>query len=383
MIHLKLRILHCTSFNQFEMRKYLLIIFALLLFIPRDAYSQNWDFQNIGNSFDGFKKIALVESISQSKLKAVLGVVNSSANRTLKWQWGEGNKGLDMVNLILMPDDEISPNQILLAFDEDNSYYIVNFTQEEKQIYISGAVSKNYNSFLTYIDIINLLKTKKQVHFRISTESDDFDCSFPLKGSTIAIEKSFVCPEYKKSGNWGDSFFETFSFFNAFKEVDKGKKNFIQFGYKCFEYFEGQYGKYYFTQINSIESKGYLETPTLVFKNSQGVILDEIPRETYLKNFYHFSGNPKKNEAQKIMKDSATIEIYYQAFKDYTDLIDTNSLPLEKFIALSPKELIPYFNELKRNKEFLDYVRIDESIFYEYKEEDFTFKVFTEAWGRE
>lgn len=360
------------------------VFITLFLFIPLSLVAQNWTFQNIGNSFDGFKKLALVESISESKLKAVLGVVNYSANRTIKWHWGGDEKdGLDMVSLVLLPDDEITPNQILLAFDEENSYYIVNFTQEDKRINISGAVSKNYNSFLSYIDIVSLLKTKKRVHFRISTESEDFDCSFPLKGSTIAIEKSFVCPEYKKSGNWGDSFFETFHFFNSFKEVDEGKKNLIQFGYACFEYFESQYGKYYFTQINSIESKGYLDTPTLVFKNSQGVILDELPKETYLKNFYHFSGNPKRNEAQKILKDTATIEIYYQAFKDYTDLIDTNRLSLNGFIALSPKQLIPFFDALKKNKDFLDYVRIDESIYYEYKEEEFTFNVFTEAWGRE
>lgn len=359
------------------------VFITFLLLLPMSIIAQNWVFEKVGNSFDSYKKIALVENTSISKMKATLGVVNFSEDRVLKWQFGGEKNGLDMVSLTIVPNDEISANQILLAFDEENSYYIVNFTQEDNRIYITGAISKNYNLFLNYIDIINLLKTKKQVHFRISTESDDFDCSFPLKGSTIAIEKSFICPNYKRAGNWTDTAIETLLFLNAFKEVDEGKKNLIQFGYACFEYFERQYGKYYFTQINSIESKGYLDTPTLVFKNSQGVILDELPKETYLKNFYHFSGNPKRDETQKIQKDTATIEIYYQAFKDYTDLIDTNSLSLDRFIALSPKQLIPYFDALKKNKDFLDYVRIDESIYYEYKEEEFTFKVFTEAWGRE
>lgn len=360
------------------------VFITIILLLPLSVMAQNWEFNNIGNSFDGFKRIALVKSLPDSKLKAVLGVVNSSASRTLKLHWGGDVKdGLDMLSLVLLPDDEISPNQILLAFDEENTYYIVNFTISDNKFYISSAVSKNYNTFLTLVDIINLLKTKKQVHFRISTESDDYDSSFPLKGSTLSIEKSFICPSYKRAGNWTDAAIETLLFLNLFKEVDAGKKNLIQFGYPCFEYFERQYGKYYFTQINSIESKGYLDTPNLVFKNSQGVILDALPKETYLKNFYHFSGNPKRNEAQKILKDTATIEIYYQAFKDYTNLIDTNSFSLERFIALSPKQLIPYFDALKKNKDFLDYVRIDESIYYEYKEEEFTFKVFTEAWGIE
>lgn len=358
------------------------VLITIFLFLPLSLFSQNWIFENLGNSFDGYKKVAYVNDTDDGKLRATLGVVNFSESRILTWGTDEKN-GVVNLGLFLIVTDEISPSKILLAFDENNSYYIVNFTKSDKKISIVNAVSKDFDTFLSQLDIISYLKTKKNIHFRLSADSQSLDFSFPLKGSASAIDKSFICPSYKRAGNWTDAVFETLLFYSLFGNVDANSNNYSQFSFACFEYFEKEYGKYYHTQITSIDSKGDKDYPTLIFKNSQGLVLDELPKEIYLKNFYHYSGNPKKDSNYKLLKDDETIEIYYQAFKDYTDLIVKNNITLETFKSLTNKDLIPYYNALIKNKEFLEYVRVDDSIFYHYSEEEFTFKVFTEAWGRE
>jgi hypothetical protein len=268
-----------------------------------------------------------------------------------------------------------------MAFDDERTNYLLNFSYSERKIFIENAVTPNFNSYLSLLDIISFFKLKKTAHFRVITENSKYNYSFPLSGSAAAIGKTFVCPSYKRSGNWTDAIFEALYFQFKFTEVDNGKKNFTSIGPTCIEYLKEKYGLYFFTQIKSIESKDEEPLPTLIFKNGQEDIVAEISKESYLKNYFHFSGNPKRDQNQKLLKDMETIKLYYEAFKKYTNLFTNNDLSLEDFSNLRKKDLLPYYKSILNNKEFIDYMRLDETIYYNYEVNKYTFEVFTEAWG--
>ncbi len=148
------------------------------------------------------------------------------------------------------------------------------------------------------------------------------------------------------------------------------------------DYFKIKHGEFFFTQVRSIETEKNGDFPVLIFKNSQGYTLDRIYKESYLKNYYHLSGNPKRKNGD-LVKDIETLEIYFEAFSKYTTLVKDKNLTLKAFSELKKSELPPFYRALKQNKDFLDFVRKDESVYYFYESADYTFDVFAEAWGEE
>ena len=356
------------------------IILLLLTFSTSFLFSQNWKFQKVGNSFDGFGKIAAVQINLENEEQAMLGVVNKSDQLNLTWGINDTN-GLNKLSVIfLVPNDE-APRKVLMAFDDERTNYLINFSNYDNKIYIKNAVSLDYKSFYTQLDIISLFKIKKNVHFRVITETSKFDYTFPLSGSSAAINKTFICSKYKKANNWTDAAFELIYFSSMFNRVDNGKKNFNSLLPICIEYLQNKYGLYFFTQIESIETKGQELWPTLIFKNWQKDTVAEISEKTYLKNFYHFSGKPKRDIDQKLIKDFKSIKLYYEAFQKYTNIITNNKVSLEYFSNLNKKELLPYYKSVLENKQLLDYLRLDESVYYTYEVNEYTFDVFIEAWG--
>jgi regulatory protein YycH of two-component signal transduction system YycFG len=261
------------------MLKVLLIFFVL---IPISIFSQSWKFNNSGNAFDGFKKIAFTENTSNDNTIASLGIVNYSNKRVIKW--GDlGDNGIDNLNLILILKEQIAPERILISFDNENFYYELNFSSSDDELFILNAYSDDFKKFLSFLDIISNLKTKKMLHIRAIEGESKLDFNFSLKGSSDAINKTFICPDYKKNWNWTDAFFEYAYFASLFTQIDNGTKNLVTFGIKCQNYFDKEYGPYFFTQIKSIESASNAKFPTLIFKNYQGVKVAEIESEIYLK----------------------------------------------------------------------------------------------------
>ena len=356
-------------------------IFTLILsFLPTLLFSQNWEFQEFGNSFDGFGKLAAVQITLENEEETMLGIVNNSGELNLTWGINEEN-GINKLSIIILIPNDINPQKVLMAFDDERINYLLNFSYSDNRIYISNAVTPDFKSFLTTLDIISFFKQKKNVHFRVMTNDSKNDYSFPLNGSTTAINKTFVCSAYKKANNWTDAAFELLYFTEIFSKVDNGEKNFISIAPNCVGYLEEKYGTYFFTQIASIESSQEEPFPNLILKNSQGINVAEITKEAYLKNYFHFSGNIKKGLDQKIIKDLDTIRLYYEAFENYTNLISANKISFEIFSNYKKHELQTYYNSILNNKELLDYLRLDNSIYYEYEAEEYTFDVFIEAWG--
>jgi hypothetical protein len=358
------------------------ILLLFLSFSPSLLFSQEWIYQKTGNSFDGFVRAAVVQINVDDEQQAMLGLVNKSADLNLVWGINEKN-GLDNLSVVFLLPNEITPQKVLMAFDEERTNYLLNFSFSEKRIFIENAVTTDFKSYLAPIDIALLFKIKNTVHFRVITEDSKYDFNFPLSGSSLAINKAFLCPTYKKKYNWTDALFETMYFNLIFKKVDDGKNDYSDVSFTCMKYLEKNFGTYFFTQIKSIVSEDENEEfpSSLIFKNGQNDIVAEIAKEDYLKNFYHFSGNPKSKENEKLLKDIKTIELYFEAFQKHTNLIVNNNITIEKFSNLSKKELLPYYKSILNNKELLDYLRIDESIYYNYDAKEYTFEVFTEAWG--
>jgi hypothetical protein len=258
------------------------LLITLWFIFPFSLYSQTWKFEIAGNAFDGFGKVAFAENNPYDTQKGTLGIVNYSEKRVIKW--GDlGENGLDNLNLELILKDQISPEKIMIAFDEEKVFYILNFSKNEKGISISNAYSKDYNKFLSLLDIISNLKLKKVIHVRAIEGDIKFDYNFSLYGSVNAINKTFLCPDYRKSGTWTDAFYEHFYFANLFTKIDNSKKNLISIGNNCLKYLERNYGTYFFTQINSIETDSDKIYPILIFKNFQGEIVAEIDTEKEFK----------------------------------------------------------------------------------------------------
>ena len=357
------------------------VFFILFLtFSPTLLFSQKWIFQKTGNSFDGFGKMAGVQINLADEEQALLAVVNKSDELNLILSTNEKNGIGNLSVRILIPND-ITPQKVLIAFDEERTNYMLNFSYSDRIIFIENAVIPDFKSFLSLLDIISFFKLKKTVHFRVITEDSKYNYSFPLVGSVAAIGKTFICPSYKREGDWRDIVFELLNFTSMFSAVDNGKNNFLSIGPACIGYLEEKYGEYFFTQIKSIESKDEGPLPTLIFKNGQDNIVAEIPKASYLKNYFHFSGNLKKNESQKLLKDVESIKLYYEAFQTYTNIINNKNISLADFSNLSKKELLPYYKSILKNREFLDYMRLNETIYYNYEIKQYTFEVFTEAWG--
>ena len=357
----------------------ILLIFALC---PIFLFSQRWECQKLGNSFDGFAKAAAILVDLQNGEKAMLGVLNESDNVILKWAVNEVD-GINKLSVRIILPGLINPQKVLMAFDEERTNYLVNFSYSDGIIFIENATTPDYKTFLTVLDIVSFLKLKKLVHFRVVDENTQDDYSFPLTGSTDAISKTFSCPSYKRAGAWTDAIFELLYFQSLFSEVGNCKNNLTSLSPLLIGYIEDNYGMYFYTQIKSIECAEDESLPTLILKNGQRKIVAEISKESYLKNYFFFSGNPKRGENQKLNKDMETIKLYYESFQYYTDIIVRNKISLIDFSNLGKNELIPYYKSILNNRELLDYMRIDKATYYSYEVNEYTFDVFREAWGEQ
>jgi hypothetical protein len=350
---------------------------GILILVPILMFSQKWEYKYYGNSFDGFVRISAIQNFENT-----LAIVNSSDSLNIVNGAGQGIKnGIDKLSIRLLIKGNSNPQRVLMAFDQEQKYYIANFTTDGNLIFIENAISADFNFFLPAVKIIDLLQTKKVVHFRLFSESSHLDYSFSLNGSGDVIKKTFQCTSCKFKGNWSDAVMELIVFISLFTEVNENE-NYSSLSTACLDYLKIKHGEFYFTQVSSIETEKNDDFPVLVFKNNQGYTLDRIYKESYLKNYYHLSGNPKRKNGD-LVKDIETLEIYFDAFSKYTTLVKDKNLSFKAFCELKKSDLPPFYKALKQNKDFLDFVRKDESVYYLYEPDDYKFEVFAEAWGEE
>jgi len=351
-------------------------IYVIILFLfPYISFSQVWKYQKVGNNFDGFAKAAAVQIKTIDDQQAMLAVLNTSDELNLTWGINKKN-GINYLSIRVISPNDIIPEKILMAFDNEKTYYELNFSYSEKKIFIENAFTPDFKYFLSTLDIISFFKSKKTVHFRMKYQNEVNDFNFPLLGSAGAINQVFLCPTYKRAGNWTDATFELMAFTEMFSKVDGGKNNYISVAPNCIEYLDKNKGSYFFTQIKTIETSTD-DQYMLDFKNKNDEIVEKMKKEVCLKNLFFFSGNPKLSNNKK---DIETLKIYYKGFQEYTNLI-TDKISFDQFSNLTRKDLILYYNSLLKNIEFLDYMRADKSIYYFYEVNEYTFDVFIEPWG--
>jgi hypothetical protein len=354
----------------------------ILLFTPFVSLSQKWQYQYAGNTFDGFKRIAIVNTTDVDGEILMLGVVNISDKFNLINGINSKDKnGIDNLSIRLILNNNIDPESILLAFDQDKTYYKLNFNYSDGIIYIKNAYSPDYNKYLSKTKIISLFKQKKSVHFRLEAYNTSYDYSFTLSGSTESINRVFNCSNCIDNGDVYDAYIELLYFTILFSKVN-GSENYTEVAGACSKYLKKKYGEYFFTEVASIETDEQKELPNLIFKNKQGENICEIDKDVYLVNYLHFSGNIRAyGSNNKLLKDTSTLRLYYEAFQRYTNIVNINKISFDKFSNLKKSDLLIYYNEIKRNIQLLDYLRKDEDILYFYERNEYTFDVFLEAWG--
>ena len=115
-------------------------IFIFLLMMPLFAFSQKWEYKYDGNSFDGYKRIAFINALDNNEQAITLGLVNSSDRLNLINGINQkNNNGIDQLSLRLIFQNEFQPEKLLLAFDQDKKYYVINFSYNENSIWIHHA----------------------------------------------------------------------------------------------------------------------------------------------------------------------------------------------------------------------------------------------------
>lgn len=365
------------------MRK--LFIILLTSTLSFNGFSQQWEMHEMGNAFDGFGKMCAVEGMESNPDGTMLAVINYSDELILEHSTN-GMMSQLFIKLIINGDfvnNDYNITKILMSFDREKDFYIIgrfNHYLESNSITIDYALSTNYNTCLNKFDIASSFKEKQVVNFRIHTNSNHYDFSFPLSGSTAAINKTFKNPNYQKAENWTDFAIESLSFMGLMASADSGELNLNSASGNCLAYFKIKYGEYYYLLIESVYTNKTDSINSIVFKDYIGDIIAEIPYKIAFKNVFFFSGNTKIRQNKKYKKDLETLDIYFDNLKT-AEIIDNDSLSFEQFCTLSEKELLSIYNDIKAYGEFFDWMRIRENVFLHYEIEEYTFKVFLEPWG--
>jgi hypothetical protein len=97
------------------------------IFSPTLLFSQGWKFQKLGNSFDGFAKAAAVQINVENDQQAMLAVLNESDELNLIWGANKKN-GINNLSIRIVTPSEITPQKVLMAFDDERTNYLLNFS---------------------------------------------------------------------------------------------------------------------------------------------------------------------------------------------------------------------------------------------------------------
>lgn len=346
------------------------VVFILLSLISNTTHGQEWMFEETGNAFDGFARLSGIFTEDGTLL-----VANDAESTSLSIGLGGDDSHLDHLT-IKIGQGRIPANarEILMSFDNDRKYYECNF-YGDKDYGILSAVSSDYQEFLNSVDIANMFKRKGKVNFRVISE-DKIDISFPLQGATSAINKVFHVPNYEKAEGWQSASLEAMKFAGLITNVGPKGKNFLIASANITDYFEKRFGPLFFTRIDEIVVSD--EDKKLIFKDSRGNILTEIPLAVALRNLTFFSCEPKDFKGKK-KGNEQTLIYYHNYIKDFTDFSES-SLSFSEFKELNIEGRRRLFENIKSNSKHLDYLRENKRCFYYYETEQYTFEVFDEAW---
>jgi hypothetical protein len=357
-------------------------LFLILFFLPSICYSQQWEIKEMGNAFDGFGKMCYVKNLESDEIESALAIINYAD--TLFLHDGYGSDGMNNLSIKLHFTPNIKVKNIKMSFDKERNYFnISRFFQdsEKKSISLIYGFANNYRDGLNKIDICYLLKSKNFVHFRVETISKNYDFTFPLNASSIAINSTFIVPNYKKKNGLEHYSLELLEFGKVMSSINEGEYNLSFAGSNCINYLQKNIGEYSFIDVENIvttDSKKHITG--LIFKKSSGDILVKIQDSVIFKNLLFFSGNIKIRKNNVYKKDIATLEMYYDYFVE-AGIIKNNNISIEEFKNLNKDKLVLLYKSILENPDLLDFLRIQESIFCFYEVEEYTLEVFIEPWG--
>lgn len=345
-------------------------IFMLLSLISNTTRGQEWMFEETGNAFDGFARLSGIFTEDGALL-----VANDAESTSLSIGLGGDDSHLDHLT-IKIGQGRIPANarEILMSFDNDRKYYECNF-YGDKDYGILSAVSSDYEEFLNSVDIALLFKRKSKVNFRIVTETKT-DVSFSLQGANSAITKVFQVPNYERAEGWQSAPLESMKFVQLMTNVGAERKNFLIAATNIYDYFEKKFGPLFFTKINEIDISN--QDKKLIFKDTRGNVLDEVPIGLALQNLTFFSCEPKDFKEKK-KGNEKSLSYYHNHIKDFTDFSE-GAMSFPEFKGLDIEGRQGLFAKIKNNSQHLNHFRQNKRCFYYYDEDEYTFEVFDEAW---
>ena len=207
------------------------------------SYCQKWEMKDFGNAFDGIVKMCAVEALETTPEGIMLGVVNDFAEIKLSRWYGEDGFMNNLHIRLLVDESYFNKSErvekILMSFDRDKDVYEIGRLYQVaigQPIAIDYAFLGKYSKCFNKVDICNLFKLKRQVNFRMYTENGYHDISFPLAGSTVAIEKTYKIPKYIRKGDWTDFAIEGILFTGLMSKANDGEDNISFAASNCLKY---------------------------------------------------------------------------------------------------------------------------------------------------
>jgi hypothetical protein len=295
------------------------ILFTLALLVSFSSFGQQWKFNEGGNAFDGFYRIASFDLIDYS---SYLVVINTAEEIKLEWGVGGENK-MDKLKIAFLAKGISNPNSLKMSFDNERKVYDIDFFfNEEKSIaYLSEAYSNDYSKLHNKFSIIDLFKKHNKVNFRISNGDKKIDFSYPLTGFTKAVNKAVI---YNNSDR--DEELNTIAMIGFMGLIPADIRTIDVFT-NCLD-FLNKFGKYYSNLVNSIEliidkdlgGGRYLNRKAvafsyyskLIFKDKYGNLLKSIQGKDFLKGALQSSGNLKEYDGGKLIKDEESLRLLYE-----------------------------------------------------------------------
>ena len=261
------------------MKKYftiLMLILCIVSFGQRPSQEniieakKKWVYYSNGNPIDGYKKASIkVNDGADINSFYVLSIENQAALLKLKNSMGEGENDRDDLVIDLRGKSTHSfseINELLMYFDNDKSYYKVNFrVYQDNGLLWWNAVENNNTKFLDRFDFVNKLKLQSNVTFRfVFSDGQSENISFSLNSSKIALDQTVNLSNFT---NEGDNGFRMESVYGLLRiaEINKNEnlKNNLEelntslddFNSKLLLYLEKKLGKFHSTFIGKIEYK--------------------------------------------------------------------------------------------------------------------------------
>jgi hypothetical protein len=232
---------------------------------------KKWVYYSNGNPIDGYKKASIkVNDGADSNSFYILSIENQAELLKLKNSIGEDENDRDDLVIYLRGKSTHSfseINELLMFFDNDKSYYKVNFrVYGENGLLWWNAVEKNDTKFLDRFDFVNKLKLQSNVTFRFVFSDGQFEnITFSLNGSKIALNQTVDLSNFTDEGD-GD--FRTDMLYGLIRidyiiNNDENLKDDLaelnisldNFRSKLILYLEKKLGEFHSTSIGKIEYK--------------------------------------------------------------------------------------------------------------------------------